>query len=618
MGRSPRSLSSQRVRRLPTNNRPRRNERTTSSRTTSDRTALLELPTFRLFLVWAALIGGCGLLLFNLFRLQVVQAPALQARAQEQQMVYLRPFVPRRQIIDRTDTVLALDRPVYTLFAHPKLFKESKQALVDKLAPLLRRSTGDLLKKLDEAETGIRLEYSLSETVADQITALRADGLELLQSQQRFYPQHELAAEVLGYVNDDHKGQAGLELSQQKLLERLSNPAKLRRMGDGSLMPDQVPGGFLNIDDWQLQLTLDSRLQRIAIAALQQQVKKFNAKRGAVIVMDVHDGSLLTLAAIPSYDPNQYFKYSLDRFKNWSLSDLYEPGSTFKPINVAIALETGSITPDTGFYDEGQIYINGWPIQNFDYSTSGGRGPITLTQILEYSSNVGMVHVVQKIKPSVYYTWLKRLGMGETVGIDLPSEASGQFKTQKVFLESAIERATTAFGQGFSLTPIHLAQLHAVLANGGKLVTPHVVRGLFDSKGQPYWQPSLPMPRPIFSKATTQTVLSMMETVVSKGTGKSAQIPGYRIAGKTGTAQKANPNGGYFDHAKITSFVGIFPVEAPRYVVVAVVDEPQGGDAFGSTVAAPVVKAVMEALISLENMPPSTAVGEREKGRGER
>ena len=601
MGSPPRSLSSQRARRLPVNQRSQR----------VHRAALIELPTFRLLLVWAALVGGCGLLLFNLFRLQVVQAPKLQARAQEQQMVYMRPFIPRRQIIDRTDTVLALDRPVYTLFAHPKLFKESKQAIAEKLAPLLRRSVADLTKKLDEAETGIRLEYALSETTADQITELRADGLELLQSQQRFYPQHELAADVLGYVNDDHKGQAGLELSQQKLLERLTNPVKLRRMGDGSLMPDQVPGGFLNVDDWQLQLTLDSRLQRVAIAALQQQVKKFNAKRGAVIVMDVRDGSLLTLAATPSYDPNQYFKYSLDHFKNWALSDLYEPGSTFKPINVAIALETGSVKPDSTFYDEGQIQVDGWPIQNFDYSTSGGRGGITLTQILQYSSNVGMVHVVQQIKPSVYYTWLKRIGMGDPVGIDLPSEASGQFKTRKVFLEAAIERATTAFGQGFSLTPIHLAQLHAVLANGGKLVTPHVVRGLFDSKGQPYWQPSLPEPRPIFSKATTQTVLSMMETVVSKGTGKSAQIPGYRIAGKTGTAQKANPNGGYFEHAKITSFVGIFPVEAPRYVIVAVVDEPKGGDAFGSTVAAPVVKSVMEALISLENIPPSTSVGEK-------
>ncbi|MBW4578834.1 MAG: penicillin-binding protein 2 [Tildeniella nuda ZEHNDER 1965/U140] len=596
MGSPPRSLSSQHVRRLPVSKRPLR----------SDRTALVNLPTFRLFLVWAALVAGCGLLLCNLFRLQVVQAPKLQARAQEQQMVYMRPFIPRRQIIDRTETVLALDRPVYTLFAHPKLFKESKQAIAEKLAPFLRQSSADLTKKLDAAETGIRLAYSLSESTADQISNLQADGLELLQSQQRFYPQHEMAADVLGYVNDEHKGQAGLELSQQKLLERLANPVRLRRMGDGSLMPDQVPGGFLNVDDWQLQLTLDSRLQRVAIAALQQQVKKFNAKRGTVIVMDVHDGSLLTLAATPSYDPNQYFKYSLDRFKNWALSDLYEPGSTFKPINVAIALETGSVNPDSAFYDEGQIQVGGWPIQNFDYSTSGGRGRITLTQILEYSSNVGMVHVVQQIKPSVYYTWLKRLGIGDPVGIDLPSEASGQFKTQKVFLESAIERATTAFGQGFSLTPIHLAQLHAVLANGGKLVTPHVVQGLFDSKGQPYWQPSLPTPRSVFSKATTQTVLSMMETVVSKGTGKSAQIPGYRIAGKTGTAQKANPNGGYLDHAKITSFVGIFPVEAPRYVVVAVVDEPKGGDAFGSTVAAPVVKSVMEALISLEKIPPST------------
>ncbi|MBD2034784.1 penicillin-binding protein 2 [Leptolyngbya sp. FACHB-321] len=598
MSNPPRSLSPQRVRRLPVGSRPKR----------IDRTALVNQPTFRLVLVWGALTVGCGLLLLNLGRLQIAEAPALQKLAQEQQMLYMRPFVPRRQIIDRTGTVLALDRPVYTLFAHPKLFKESKQAIAEKLAPLLQKSTTDLTKKLDQGETGIRVEYALSESVADQVANLKADGLELLQSQQRLYPHKDMAADVLGYVNDEHKGQAGLELSQQRLLERIVSPVRLRRMGDGSLMPDQVPGGFLNVDDWQLQLTLDSRLQRVAIAALQQQVTKFDAKRGTVIVMDVRDGSLLTLASTPSYDPNQYFKYPLDRFKNWALSDLYEPGSTFKPINVAIALETGSVKPDTPFYDEGQIQVSGWPIQNFDYSSSGGRGNITLSEILEYSSNVGMVHVVQQIKPSVYYTWLKRLGMGELVGIDLPSETAGQFKDKKTFLESPIERATTSFGQGFSLTPIHLVQMHAVLANGGRLVTPHIVRGLFDSKGQPYWQPNFPTKRPVFSKATSQTVMAMMEAVVSKGTGKSAQIPGYRIGGKTGTAQKANPNGGYLDRAKITSFVGVFPIESPRYVVLAVVDEPKGGDAFGSTVAAPIVKAVMGAIISLEKIPPSVSV----------
>ncbi|MBD2018759.1 penicillin-binding protein 2, partial [Leptolyngbya sp. FACHB-36] len=517
---------------------------------------------------------------------------------------FLRPFVPRRHIVDRRGTVLAVDRPVYRLFAHPKLFKESKQAIAEKIAPILNRPVADLLKKFDERDSGVLLEYSLAESVVDRISSLQLDGLERLQYQQRLYPQQDLMASVVGYVNDDHKGQAGVELSQQNALERSVKAVRLSRMGDGSLMPDQVPRGFLNLDDLQLKLTLDSRLQGVATAAMGQQLKAFGAKRGAVIVMDVRDGSLLTLATSPSYDPNHYYKYPVELYKNWALTDLYEPGSTFKPINVAIALEAKTIKPDSVIDDEGQITIDGWTIGNFDGS---GKGPISITDVLRYSSNVGMVRIAQTMKPDLYYDRLKRLGIGEVVHTDLPAAVAGQFKDRKTFTESTIEPATTSFGQGFSLTPIQLAQLHAAIANGGKLVQPHVVQGLFDSKGQTYWKANIAPPRQVFSPATTQAVLPMMESVVADGTGKPAQIPGYRIGGKTGTAQKANPNGGYYENAKITSFVSIFPIEAPRFVVVAVVDEPQGSDAFGATVAAPIVKTMMEALITTEKIPPNPA-----------
>ena len=191
--------------------------------------------------------------------------------------------------------------------------------------------------------------------------------------------------------------------------------------------------------------------------------------------------------------------------------------------------------------------------------------------------------------------------------MDLPFEASSQIKSQKQFVSSPIESATASFGQGFSLTPMQLVQLHGALANGGKLVTPHIVRGLFDAQGQSHWQPSLPAPRQIFSPQTAQTVLEMMETVVTQGSGKVAQIAGYRIAGKTGTAEKASEKGGYDASAKITSFIATFPVDAPKYVVLAVVDEPskKGAILRGSTTAAPIVKSVIDALISMERMPPS-------------
>ncbi|MEQ9552592.1 MAG: penicillin-binding protein 2 [Coleofasciculus sp. G3-WIS-01] len=544
--------------------------------------------------------GSFGLL-FNLYRLQVVISPSLEEKARQQQMIYMRPFIPRRSIVDRNGTVLAVDRRVYTLYVHPKLFKLPKQNIATQIAPILDNSSADLEMLFNKRNTGIRVSGSLTEDVANKIAQLSLDGIELIPKYSRLYPQQELAADVVGYVNVDHQGQAGIEYSQEKLLEREVRTLRMSRSGNGTLMPDHIPEGFLHSDDLRLQLTLDSRLQRAARSALKQKIKEFNAKRGTVIVMDARDGSLLALVSEPTYNPNQFYTSDISLFKNWALADLYEPGSTFKPLNVAIALESGAVRPDQVFNDTGSIQIGRWPISNYDKQA---RGMIDPAQILQHSSNVGMVRMMQQMKPEVYYGWLERLGLGQKLETDLPFETAGQLKNQQKFTSSPIEPATTAFGQGFSLTPLQLVQLHATLANGGKLVVPHVVQGLFDSQGQLYWQPRLSAPRPIFSPATCQNVLEMMETVVSEGTGKTADIPGYRVAGKTGTAQKASPTGGYFTNAKITSFVGILSVDSPRYVVMAVVDEPKG-NAFGSTVAAPIVKSVMEALIAIEQIPPS-------------
>ncbi|WP_287266563.1 MULTISPECIES: penicillin-binding protein 2 [unclassified Moorena] len=557
-------------------------------------------------MIWVIMMAGGSGLLLNLYRLQVSEGSSLEEKARRQQMVYMRPFVPRRPIVDRKGNVLAIDRPVYTLYAHPKLFKKSLQEIAALLAPMIKKTPTDLEERFGKRKSGIRLGNTIPEAIADQISRLNLDGLELIRQYSRFYPQNELASDVVGYVNIfDHRGQAGLEYTQEKFLEREIRNIRLSRAGNGALMPGHVPEGFMHLDDLRLQLTIDTRLQRAARSALKQTIKKFNAERGSIIVMNVHNGSLLALVCEPTYNPNQYSKFDVSLFKNWALSDLYEPGSTFKPLNVAIALETGTITAQSLFNDTGKIQIGEWPILNHDYKSVGARGMINPSKILQHSSNVGMVRMIRKMKPEVYYDWLEKLGLKQKVGIELPAETAGQLKSKYKFKVSPIEPATASFGQGFSLTPIQLTQMLGALANGGKLVTPHVVRGLFDTKGNPHWQPRRPVPRRVFSPNTTQTVVEMMETVVTDGSGKASRIAGYRIAGKTGTAQKASPTGGYYSDAKITSFVGILPVESPRYVVLAVVDEPQG-IAFGSTVAAPLVKSVIEALIAIERIPPSS------------
>jgi cell division protein FtsI (penicillin-binding protein 3) len=577
------------------------------SRANRPNVPVIKVSRFRLILVWGILLISGLALALNLFRLQVIEASVLRERAQQQQQVALQPFVPRRPIVDRLGNVLAIDRPAYTLYAHPILFKRDKQAIASELAPMLSRSIADLVKQFNKGDSGIQIDDALAEEVADRVTNLQLDGIELIEHPQRLYPQQELFANVVGYVNVDRKGAAGLELGQGKLLERSPQKLQINRSGDGSILPDQVPEGFLHQDDLRLQLTLDSRLQRAARLALKQQIQQFGAKRGAVLVMDDHDGSLLAMVSEPTYDPNRYYKFGVDRFRNWTVSDPYEPGSTFKPINIAIALEAGAVQPNDTFYDEGQITVGGWPIQDNDYATNGGRGTLTLTEILKYSSNVGMVHVMRQLKPELYYDWLERIRLGKSIGIDLPDEIPGQIKSREQFTGASIEPATTAFGQGFALTPIQLLQLHGMLANNGRMVTPHVIQGLVSSEGKSLWQPNLPVSRQIVSTQVAQSVIRMMEAVTQRGgTGAAAQIPGYRIAGKTGTAQKASA--GSYANARITSFVSSFPAEAPRYTVLVVIDEPQGDNAFGSTTAAPVAKAVMQTLIATEHIPPSSPV----------
>jgi cell division protein FtsI (penicillin-binding protein 3) len=508
-------------------------------------------------------------------------------------------------VVDRNREVLAVDRPAYTLSVHPKLFTKSNLEMAQLLGTILDRDPGELEEKFNAKKSGIVLSTNLAEETADRVLGLGLNGIDATKKYSRFYPQQDLASEVVGYVNVDRRGQAGVEYSQEKLLERIIQGMRMSRTGKGAMMSDHAPDGFINHDDFQLLLTIDNRLQRAARYALKRQIRRYGAKRGAVIVMDAYDGSLLALVSQPTYNSNNYSKADISLFKNWTVADLYEPGSTFKPLNVAIALEVGAIKPDDTFNDSGVIKISDRTINN---SENKRYGRISIAQILQYSSNIGMVQISQRMRPNIYYGWLERLGLGQKLETDLPFAVASQLKSQDEFISTPVEPATTSFGQGFSLTPLQLVQMMGSLANGGKLVTPHVVQGLVDSTGKMHYSPNRSEARQIFSPLTTQKVVEMMETVVAaNGTGKAAQISGYRIAGKTGTAQKAS-GGVYIKGARITSFVGILPVESPRYVVLAIVDEPKGENSYGGTVAAPIAKSVMEALITTEQIPPSASL----------
>ncbi|PSO51325.1 MAG: cell division protein FtsI [Cyanobacteria bacterium SW_9_44_58] len=560
----------------------------------------------RLVFVWLIFLLVSIGLGSRIYYLQIVVGDQLQAKANKQQKFALKPYIPRRMIIDRDGSVLATDRVVYELYAHPRLFKQAPKTIATKLAAILEDySKSELLNKFEKRGTGIPIKDRLTEELASEIKTIRSDGLELIKKYDRYYPHEGLAANVVGYVQkDQHQGKTGVEFTQQaKLTRQAEKFFPVQRTARGNILPAYLPKNTVTFDDKKLQLTIDAKLQRLAHKAVEKQVKEFNAKRGTVIVMDVHSGELLSLVNEPSYNPNQYYEYDLDRMKNWAVTDRFEPGSTFKPINVAIALEAGLITPETEFQDPGKIKIGGWTVRNHDYYSEGGHGKIDIAEILQVSSNVGIIKIMQRMSPQNYYDKLQELGIEKPVGIDLTGETPGYLKPEFQFTNYEIEPATTAFGQGFSLTPIKLAQLHSSLANGGKLVTPHVVKGLVSQNGELVNSNNDSQKR-VFSSETAKKVVEMMQTVVSEGSGQTAQIPGYRLGGKTGTAQKAGLRG-YYTNEKITSFVSIFPANNPRYVVLAVVDEPKKPLAFGSTVAAPIVKEVIQGLISIEEIPPS-------------
>ena len=550
------------------------------------------LPRLRLVSVWLILLAGMLGLSGRLAYLQLFMGSDLKARAAEQQVVQESPVAARRQMVDRQGNVVAMDQVVYTLYAHPTLFKKADEVVARAVGEVLEQSEKKLLREFNQQESGINLQTDISEETAKRLRDLRLDGLELVPAPQRLYPQGDLFAQVTGYIDLEGTPKAGVEIEFEDQL-RYANP----KLGEKTTL-QQVAR-----DDLQLQLTMDSRLQRIAQENLAATVAEYGARRGALMVMDSHTGEMLAMAIAPTYDPNKYYEANVEQFKNWAVSDLYEPGSTFKPINVAIALETGSIGPTDRVNDEGKIFVEEWPIQNVDFKYIGGRGIISLTDVLRYSSNVGMVRVMQRVPRALYYEWLEKLGIGGKTDVDLPGEVNGQIKERSQFTGSEVEAATTAFGQGFSLTPLQLLQLHGTLANGGKKVTPHVVRGLIDADNQLTWQATHPQAEQIFSPETTRQVLSMMQEVVDDGTGSAAKIEGYQVAGKTGTAQKATDYGTYGDQ-RITSFVSIAPVSDPRYVVLAVVDEPQGENAYGGTVAAPLVKTMLDSLVVLEGVTP--------------
>ena len=558
------------------------------------------------FFLFGTAILGLGI---RLCWLQLVQGDALARQARQQQAVHSAALALRRPIVDRRGEVLAIDDTRVRVWAHPRYFqfpgdslgqRRSPAEVSERLAPVLGRAAQALEQELSAQASGIRLVEDLSTKQGEAVKRLQISGIDIETYPQRGYPQGSVFANIVGFLDMERKPQAGLELSQDKLLQRVEKGRRLVFTGDGTVLPTGLATGEIHEDSLQLQLSLDARLQRAAHGALAEALHTWKAARGVAMVMDATNGELLAMASLPGYDPNRFWEANPRLYREWSVEDLFEPGSTFKPINLAIALEAGAIHPLSTVTDTGTITVGPWSISNHD---DKANGTIDMARVLQVSSNVGMVRTMQKVPTRQYWEHLSRLGINQPPDTDLPGATAGYLKPFRRFQEDPIHGATVAFGQGISLTPLKLLQLHGAIANGGWLVQPHVTRGL---RGGTTLAPMNPRPakKRVFQEEVTATVRRWMESVVEEGSGRGARIAGYRIAGKTGTAQKSS-RGYYVPGAVITSFIAHLPVDQPRYVVLVVVDEPQGAHTYGSTVAVPVANAIIESLVVLEKLPPS-------------
>ncbi len=537
----------------------------------------------------------------RLVNLQVFSASDLQQKAKLIQSSKTRPLKTRRSIVDRNNRLIAYDKPLFKLWAHPKYFKfpgdtsnkiRGIEEIVEKLSPILGFKDEFLLKKFNDEISGVKLADQISEDKARKIKSLGISGLDLIKYSQRYYPQGELYSNLVGFVNDENKGSAGLELHLDDLIKKLNKANSIKKGGDGTPLPDNSgPRDFIN-DYKSLTLTIDSKLQKASFKALSKQVTDWKAKRGFAVVMDVNNGEILSLASIPSYDPHKFWEYDPELFKGWYSQDLFEPGSTFKPINLALALEEKVIHKDGFIDDKGNVNVGGWTLWNWNKK---GNGYIDYPKVLQVSSNVGMVKIMQNLEPSIYWDRLRNLGINKNLETDLFESTPGELKRKEVFVNQLIEPAVASFGKGFSISPLKLVQLHAALANGGFEVIPHVTLSSKDLiKKNTRTQ--------LFSSNVSRIVTEWMESVVENGSGAGTRIEGYRIAGKTGTSQKAK--NGIYTSKKVCSFVATLPVENPKYVVLVLIDEPSKAYAYGSTVAVPVAKEIIESLIVIEKIPP--------------
>jgi cell division protein FtsI (penicillin-binding protein 3) len=532
------------------------------------------------FLAIFLVVGG------RAFYLQALQGDRLMRLGQRQHLKEWTVLPKRGAVFDRAGEPLALSLEAQSVYARPRRLQDVAKTSRE-LARILKISSAEVKDKLSSAKPFVWIKRQISPNEAGQIQALNTDGIGMFYEPHRYYPQGQLAGQVIGFVGRDAEGLEGLELRYNDYIrgETSSSMTERDALGRRVLVEGveglQIPAGG------DIHLTLDTSIQHLAEKELEASISKYRAKAGVAIAVEPRTGEILALANYPTFNPNNYSTESSEQRRNRAVTDSFEPGSTFKTILAAAALEEGIVDKDDLFFCEyGKYSYAGKVIHD-----SHPYGWLPFSKILQVSSNIGFTKVADKLKRDRYFKYIEKFGFGQITGIDMPGEAAGLLRRPETW--SGIDLATHAFGQGLSATPLQMVMAYAAVANGGFLMRPYVVRRAMSPKGEVLVENQPHVVRRVISERTARSVASMLKDVTNEGgTGKMAKVEGFDVAGKTGTAQKVDQvNGGYDAKKRVASFIGFVPADEPRLVLLVVVDEPQS-NVYGGVVAAPVFQNI--------------------------
>lgn len=537
----------------------------------------------------------------KLFFWQVLERKHLTTLAARQYSASLDVPTERGKIFDQDNFPLVLNRPVFLLYANPQKLKISPTALVEKLELFGENKKPDFGALLDKSLLWVPLVKDLSEETKKKIEDLMIEGLGFEEYQKRFYPESSLSAQLLGFVGDDGQGQEkgffGLEGYYNNELRGKSGRLFFQQDALGRPMPVAEETEEKSVAGSNLFLNLDRSLQFLVESRLKKGITKYGALQGSVVIANPQNGAILAMASFPNYDQSQYYLFDPELYRNPVISSSFEPGSIFKVIVMAIGLENGVVKPDDVCpFCSGPKTIADYTIKTWNekyYPNS------SMTDIIVHSDNVGMVYVGEKIGVSRFYEFLEKFGFGKKTNIDLQGEISPSLREKREWRE--IDLATASFGQGIALTSIQMLAAVSAIANGGTLYQPQVVKKIFEDNRSITIDPNK-KGRPISGK-TAKEITMMMVQAVEKGEAKWTRPKGYKIAGKTGTAQI--PIAGHYDPEKtIASFIGFAPADDPKFVMLVSLTEPKTSP-WGSETAAPLWFEIAKDIFRLWGIQPS-------------